>query len=149
MEYLITWLEEAIAKNKDHVFLTLHYPVFCSAGYGPLPPEHNPHSLLKKYADKIDITVFTGHVHTTEAYKVDGIRYFVAGGGGGEQNLSSKEMPEDYPEELYWQGSPRKLDYNYIVVKVMGEDLKITLKRFRPNKLKPYSQVNLVPDRME
>jgi len=149
MEYLTTWLDEAVANNMDHAFLTLHYPVFSRSGFGPLPPEHNPHSLLKSYADEIDITVFTGHNHATEAYKVDGIRYFVAGGGGGEQSLSSNQMPENYPEDLYWRGERQKLEYNYLIVKVEGEDLTITVKRFRPNELKPYSQVNLVPDRMD
>lgn len=149
MEYLKTWLDNAVAKNMDHAFLTLHYPVFCSSGYGPLPPEHNPHSLLKSYAEKIDINVFTGHVHTTEAYKVDGIRYFVAGGGGGEQGFTTNDTPEDYPKEHYWQGRPRKLDYNYLVVKVSGEEVEVTVKRFRPNELKPFSEVKLVPDRME
>ena len=149
MEYLTTWLESAIAKGKDHVFLTFHYPVFCSSGYGALPEEHNPHSILEEYADRIDINVFNGHVHATETYNVDGVRYFVVGGGGGEQNLSARETPEDYPQELYWQGGKRKLDYNYLVINVNGKDVEVTVKRFRPNELKPFSQVNIVPDRMD
>ncbi|MCF8029848.1 MAG: metallophosphoesterase [Desulfohalobiaceae bacterium] len=149
MNMLAQWLEEAIEDNKEHAFLTLHYPVFCRSGFGPLPREHNPHSLLESYADKIDITVFTGHVHATEAYKVDGIRYFVAGGGGGEQNMSSNQMPEDYPKDRYWQGKPRQLDYNYMVVRVEGEDLEVVVKRFRPNDFKPFSQVEIVPGRMD
>ncbi len=149
MELLSNWLDEAVALNKDHAFLTLHYPVFSRSGFGPLPEEQNPHSLLKTYADKIDITVFTGHNHATEAFIVDGIRYFVVGGGGGEQGLSSNQMPEDYPKDHYWQGDRRKLDYNYLTVEVRGEDVNVTVNRFRPNELNPYSQVNLVPDRMD
>jgi len=149
MKMLTHWLEEAIENNKEHVFLSLHYPIFCRSGFGPLPQEHNPHSLLKTYADKIDITVFTGHVHATEAYKVDGIRYFVAGGGGGEQNMSPKKMSDDYPEDLYWQGKPRQLDYNYLVVRVDGQNVNIIVKRFRPNEFKPFSQVDIVPGRMD
>lgn len=149
MELLETWLEEAIDEGKDHAFVTLHYPPFSRSGYGPLPEEHNPHSILKSYADRIDITVFTGHNHATEAYNVDGVRYFVVGGGGGEQGLSSNEMPDDYPKDHYWQGNQRKLDYNYLIVEVEGGDVSVTVKRFRPNELKPYSQVNIVPDRME
>ncbi|MFO7728952.1 MAG: metallophosphoesterase [Desulfonatronovibrio sp.] len=149
MNLLGQWLEDASAKNKEHVFLTFHNPVFCRSGFGPLPPEQNPHPLLKSYADRLNITVFNGHVHATEAYKVDGIRYFVAGGGGGEQNLSHNIMEDEYPAELYWQGKQRILDYNYLLVQVSGANLKITLKRFRPNELQPFSQVNLVPDLME
>ncbi len=104
---------------------------------------------MKSYADEIDITVFTGHNHATEAYSVDGVRYFVAGGGGREQSLISNQMAEDYPEDHYWQGKQQKLDYNYLVVEVKGEDVRVTVKRFRPNELEPYSQVNLVPERMD
>lgn len=73
----------------------------------------------------------------------------MAGGGGGEQSLSSNQIPENYPEDLYWRGEQQKLEYNYLVVEVEGEGLTVTVKRFRPNELKPYSQVNLVPDRMD
>ncbi|MEF8916902.1 MAG: metallophosphoesterase [Candidatus Bipolaricaulota bacterium] len=149
MNYLTSWLEEAIADGKDHAFLTLHYPVFSRSGFGPLPEEHNPHSLLKSYADKVDITVFTGHNHATEAYSVDGVRYFVVGGGGGEQSLSSNWMPEDYPEDHYWKGNEQKLDYNYLLVEVEGDDVSVIVKHFRPNELEPYGRVNLVPDRMD
>ncbi|TYB91340.1 MAG: hypothetical protein FXF54_08775 [Kosmotoga sp.] len=149
MEYLATWIEEAIAQGKEHVFITFHYPVFCRSGFGALPEEHNPHSLMRKYADEIDINVFNGHVHATEVYKVDGIRYFVLGGGGGEQTLNANEMPKNYPKDYYWQGEPRQLDYNYLIVSVNGKDVEATIKRFRPNELKPFSQINIVPDLIE
>lgn len=148
MDLLKGWLDDAVKKGQDHFFLTFHYPVFCRSGFGPLPPKQNPHDLLKSYAGKIDITVFTGHVHATEAYRVDGVRYFIAGGGGGEQSLSVKTMPGGYPEDVYWQGKPRKLDFNYLVVKVMGKDVEVTLKRFRPNEFEPFAQVNIVPGLM-
>ncbi|MGC9384522.1 MAG: metallophosphoesterase family protein [Kosmotogaceae bacterium] len=146
LDYLSTWIEDAIAMGKEHAFITFHYPVFCRSGYGALPEKHNPHSLLKKYADKIDITVFNEHVHATEAYKVDGIRYLVLGGGGGEQTLNANEMPGSYPKDYYWKGEPRQLDYNYVVVNVNGKNIEITVNRFRPNELKPYSQINIVPE---
>lgn len=149
MKLLKQWLEEAVEEGKEHFFLTLHYPLFCRSGFGPLPPGQNPHELLSTFADEISITVFTGHVHATEMYRVDGVRYFVAGGGGGEQNLSAKEMPQGYPEDLYWQGKPRVLDFNYLVVKVAGEKLEITVERFRPNEFEPFETVNVVPVLME
>jgi len=149
IELLTKWLTEAVQKKLDHVFVTFHYPVFCRSGFGPLPPEQNPHLLLKSFAGRIDLTVFNGHVHTTELYEVDGVRYFVVGGGGGEQILSPKPMPDDYPQDLYWQGRPRQLDYNYLIVRVRGKDLDITLKRFRPNQLEPFDRVNVVPALMD
>lgn len=149
MKLLRNWLEKAIAEGKDHAFVSLHYPLFSRSGFGPLPEEHNPRSVLESYADKIDITVFAGHVHATEAYSIEGVRYFVVGGGGGEQGLSPNTMPEDYPRDHYWQGKQPKLDYNYLVVEVKGDQLRVSVKRFRPNDLNPFDEVNLVPNRMD
>jgi hypothetical protein len=58
-------------------------------------------------------------------------------------------MPEDYPEDHYWQGNEQKLDYNYLLVEVEGDDVSVIVKYFRPNELEPYGRVNLVPDRMD
>ncbi|MFO7987191.1 MAG: hypothetical protein R6U38_15140 [Desulfatiglandaceae bacterium] len=35
---------------------------------------------MKSFAGRVDLTVFNGHVHATELYEVDGVRYFVVGG---------------------------------------------------------------------
>jgi hypothetical protein len=145
MKMLTKWLKEAKNKKSRHVFITYHNPSFCRAGFGPLPDRHNPHSYIKPFGGKLDITVLTGHVHTTEIYKVDGIRYLVLGAGGGEQGYIVNEMPQDYPEELYWRGNPRVEDYNYLTVKVSGKGARFFLKRFRPTEQKKYGEIELYP----
>ena len=143
MKALTKWLEGAKNKGLNHVFITYHNPSFCRAGFGPLPDGHNPHPYIKPYAKDLNIVVLNGHVHTTEAYEVDGIKYLVLGGGGGEQGFVSNEMPEDYPQDLYWKGNPRVEDYNYLLVEVNGKDVKFTLKRFRPTAKTKYEEVPL------
>lgn len=64
-------------------------------------------------------------------------------------DLSSNQMPADYPADLYWQGDKRQLDYNYLLVRVNGDEVQMTLKRFRPNEMQPLQEVDMVPGRME
>jgi hypothetical protein len=150
MELLAAWLEEAAEQGRDHAFITFHNPAFCRSGFGPLPAEHNPHPVIRRFADRLDITVFNGHNHATELYQVDGVRYLVLGGGGGEQNLDKVlEMPAGYPEELYWRGQPRKLEYNYALVRVSPDGVRIRLQRFRPNEFEPFAAVEVTPGIMD
>ena len=108
-----------------------------------MPQAQNPHKYIKPFASDLDITVFNGHVHTTEMYLVDGIRYLVLGGGGAEQTFDTQTSSKDYPEELYWQGQQRVLDYNYVRVHVTGEGSQIYLKRFRPGTEAPIEEIEL------
>src|SRR6266403_2876339 len=80
MKQLKLWLDEAKAKGTKKVFITFHAPAFCRSGMGPIPENQNPHKTIAAYAKDLDIVVFNGHVHTTEAYQVDGVKYFVLGG---------------------------------------------------------------------
>jgi hypothetical protein len=100
------WLDEAKAKGIPRVFITFHYPVFARAGLGPIPFATNPHRFISSYAKDFEITVFNGHVHTTEMYEVDGVKYLMLGGGGAEQDpilpgRTSNKVPVDYPPDLY------------------------------------------------
>lgn len=154
IEQLKVWLDDAKAKDIRNVFVTFHNPVFNRSSFKPIPPDQNPHSVFASYADDFEeLVVFNGHVHTTEMYDVDGVKYFVLGGGGseqdsilpGRQNLSS--VPADYPKDLYWNGETLEEDYNYIVVDVTpGEDSKFTVKRFRPTSATPFEEVPLFAD---
>jgi hypothetical protein len=76
-------------------------------------------------------------------FLVNEIRYFLLGGGGGEQVYTVSEHPSDYPEELYWQGQPRVEDYNYLLVRVTGDDIRMWIKRFRPGSAKQYEKVEV------
>ncbi len=119
----------------DNVFVVLHKPPFVGAGHGHLSEEHNPHTTLMAYADSFDITVFSGHVHSTEAYLKNNIKYFVLGGGGAGQVYTTNCKPGDYycQDELYWKDEPRQLEYNYMTVRLNDNTPEFTMNRWRPS----------------
>ncbi|MCL5773053.1 MAG: metallophosphoesterase [Firmicutes bacterium] len=137
MSILESWLKEAIGKNIKHVFVMHHYPCFTlisAHDVGALANEQNPHNVLKKYSSRLDIISITGHVHTTEFFVVDGVKYCVIGGGGGEQDIGLIPQPDGYPAELYWKGSLRVEEYSYLTVNVSGNSVAMFLHRWRPVK---------------
>ena len=144
------WLDEAKSTGIKKVFISFHAPVFCRSGMGPLPEAQNPHKTIASYAKDLDIVVFNGHVHTTELFQVDGVKYLVLGGGGAEQDpvlpgrTSIKTLPADYPKDLYWKGAPPIEEYNYLHVDVKpGQPTKFTINRFRPGSAEPYASVEV------
>jgi hypothetical protein len=148
MVQLKRWLDEAKSGGIKKVFISFHAPVFSRAGMGAIPESQNPHKTLASYAKDLDIVVFNGHIHTTELFQVDGIKYFVLGGGGAEQDpilpgrTTIKNLPADYPKDLYWKGEPPREDYNYLHVQVTpGQPTKFTINRFRPQSAEPYAAV--------
>ena len=148
---MITWLDEAKAKKIRNVFVIFHNPVYNRAGFAPIPEDTNPHATLASYAkDFAEIIVFNGHVHTTEHFDVDGVQYFVLGGGGAEQDpvlpgRTSIPRPADYPPDLYWNGKPPIEEYNYFTFNVKpGEKSKVTINRFRPTSATPFEEVTLL-----
>jgi calcineurin-like phosphoesterase family protein len=149
MNELKKWLDEAKAAGTHKVFITFHDPVFCRAGLGAIPASQNPHEIIASYAKDLDIVVFNGHVHTTELYEVDGVKYLLMGGGGAEQDptlpgRTNIKVPADYPPDLYWKGQPPKEEYNYILVDVEpGQKTKFTLNRFRPWSATPFESEEL------
>ena len=93
------------------------------SGMGAIPEDQNPHKTIAAYAKDLDIVVFNGHVHTTELYEVDGVKYLLLGGGGAEQDpilpgRTHIKVPEGYPPDLYWKGEAPKEEYNYVLVDV-------------------------------
>ena len=152
MNELKQWLDEAKAAGIRKVFVSFHAPAFCRAGMGPIPEAQNPHRILASYAKDLEIVVFNGHVHTTELYEVDGVKYLLLGGGGAEQDpilpgRTSIKVPADYPPDLYWKGQPPKEEYNYVLVDVEpGQKTKFTLNRFRPWSAEPFATVELFGD---
>jgi len=149
MKQLRQWLDEAKSVDIRKVFISLHSPVFCRSGMGPLPEAHNPHKILASYAKDFDIVVFDGHVHTTEIYEVDGIKYLLLGAGGAEQDpilpgRTSIKLPAGYPPNLYSKPQPPNEEYSYMLVDVQpGQKTKFTLIRFRPWSAKPFESVEL------
>jgi hypothetical protein len=149
MKQLQTWLTEAKKNGTKKVFITFHAPAFCRAGFGPLPEAQNPHKTIAAFAKDLDIVVFNAHVHTTELFAVDGVKYLLLGGGGAEQDptlpgRTSVKVPDNYPPDLYWKDEPPKEDYNYVHVDVQpGKPTKFTLNRFRPWAAEPFQSVEL------
>ena len=149
MKAVKQWLDDAKAKGIRKVFVAFHNPVFCRAGMGSIPEAQNPHKVFASYAKDLEMVVFNGHVHTTELYEVDGVKYFVLGGGGAEQDpilpgRTSIKVPANYPPDLYWKGQPPKEEYNYLLVDVKpGQQTRFTLNRFRPWAATPFETVEL------
>jgi hypothetical protein len=149
MKQLQTWMDGARAKGIKKVFIVFHAPTFCRSGMGPIPAEQNPHKTIAAYAKDLDIVVFNGHVHTTELFQVDGVKYLVLGGGGAEQDpilpgRTHFKVPADYPPDQYWNGASPKEDYNYLHVDVVpGQPTKFTLNRFRPWSAMPFQTLEL------
>ncbi len=149
MTELKQWMDEAKAKGIKKVFISFHNPTFCRSGMGAIPEEQNPHKAIAAYAKDMDIVVFNGHVHTTEAYQVDGVKYLVLGGGGAEQDpilpgRTHVKVPEGYPLDQYWKGEAPKEDYNYLHVEVRpGQPTTFTINRFRPWSAEPFATVEL------
>jgi hypothetical protein len=149
MKQLEVWLNEAKAAGTRKIFISFHNPVFCRSGMGPIPEAQNPHRILASYAKDLDIVVFNGHVHTTELYDVDSVKYLLLGGGGAEQDpilpgRTSIKMPADYPKNLYRKIEPPNEEYTYVLVDVEpGQNTKFTINRFRPWSAKPFESVEL------
>ena len=81
------WLDEAKAKGIPEGLHRL--PL---SGLRPRRPRPDPRAgptrtrFIAAYAKDMEIVVFNGHVHTTELYDVDGVKYLMLGGGGAEQD---------------------------------------------------------------
>src|SRR5258706_8742905 len=135
MTQLQKWLDEAKANGIRKAFIIFHYPVFARSGLGPIPAADNPDTVIASYAKDMEVVVLNGHVHTTEIYEVDGVKYLMLGGGGAEQDpilpgRTSIKVPADYPPDLYWRGRPPTEEYNYVLVDVEpGQKTKFTLNR--------------------
>ncbi len=149
MKELKQWLDEAKAAGTRKIFIAFHNPAFARSGMGAIPEAQNPHKTIASYAKDLDIVVFNGHVHTTELFEVDGVKYLLLGGGGAEQDpillgRTHIKVPADYPPDLYWKGQAPKEDYNYVLVDVQpGQKTKFTLNRFRPWSAEPFATIEL------
>lgn len=149
MKELQKWMDEAKAKGIRKVFINFHFPVFARAGFGGMPGPNNPHKIIAAYAKDMEVVVFNGHVHTTEMFDVDGVKYLLLGGGGAEQDpllptKTPKKFAPDYPQDLYWRGQGPKEEYNYVLAEVKpGQPTKFILNRYRPWSAEPFESVEL------
>ena len=149
MTRLRGWLDEAKAAGTRKIFIVFHNATFANSGMGPIPEAQNPHKTIAPYAKQLDIVVLNGHIHTTQLYQVDGVKYLVVGAGGAEQDpilpgRTTNGVPAGYPQELYWKGAPPLEEYNYIRITVRPRHpTTFTLVRFRPSSAEPFATVKL------
>src|SRR5258708_28179033 len=106
MTQLQKWMDEAKANGIRKAFIVFHYPVFARSGLGPIPAPDNPHKVIASYAKDIEVVVLNGHVHTTEIYEVDGVKYLMLGCGGAAHDPilpapTSLKAPTHSPPLLY------------------------------------------------
>ncbi|GEM_PF-488738 len=133
MGLLRGWLDEALEDGPRRVFVLYHRPSFTLGRAGGLPAATDPHTVLREYAGDLDIVVFSGHVHTIEAFEVEGVRYVVCGAGGSEQELGTRPAPPGYPTDRYWNGAAREEEYAYVEVRVTPADVRLIVHRHRPS----------------
>ncbi|MHA1731643.1 MAG: metallophosphoesterase [Promethearchaeota archaeon] len=80
----LAWVDARIAEgrsSRDWVFVAFHVPPYASQFDFPYYQER----LAPLFVDRVD-AVFSGHLHYYEHLNVDGVDYFVSGGGGGTLN---------------------------------------------------------------
>ena len=133
MALLREWLDGAAEAGLDRAVVLYHRPSFTLGRVGGLPAATDPHLVLREYADRLDVLVFNGHVHTTEAFEVEGVRYVVCGAGGSEQELVTRVPRAGYPLDSYWAGAPREEEYAWVEVRVDGDDADVLVHRWRPS----------------
>src|SRR6201991_2028249 len=149
MKQLQKGMDEAKSSGIRKAFITFHYPTFARSGLGAIPGPDNPHKVISAYAKDMEVVVFNGHVHTTELFDLDGVKYLMLGGGGAEQDpilpgRTSIKLPADYPPDLYWKGEPPKEEYNSVLVDVEPtQKTKSPLTRFRRGSAEPFATVEL------
>ena len=148
MKELKQWLDEAKAAGIRKVFVAFHNPAFARAGMGPIPEPQNPHKILAAYAKDLEIVVFNGHIHTTEIYEVDGVKYCCSAVGVRNRTQFSRAGQTSRCRGLsagsLLEGRRPKEEYNYVLVDVQpGKKTKFTLNRFRPWSAEPFASVEL------
>jgi hypothetical protein len=138
MKQLKQWLDEAKVKGIKKAFITVHYPVFARSGLGPIPADVNPHKLIASYAKDMEVTVFNAHVHTTEIFDVDGVKYLCWAGAARNKIHSPRpagiKLPAGYPPISIGKGAAQE-EYNYVLVDVVPKDefTSIASGRGRPD----------------
>ena len=127
-----------------------HFPLsrVCRSGLGPIPGPDNPHKVIASYAKDMEVVLLNGHVHTTEIYEVDGVKYPMLGGGGAEQDpilpgrTSIRCPPTTHRTytgraNLLWRSTTTSSWTSN------GEKTKFTLNRFRPWSAEPFGTEEL------
>ncbi|PIU67699.1 MAG: hypothetical protein COS84_03975 [Armatimonadetes bacterium CG07_land_8_20_14_0_80_40_9] len=108
------WFKDDLKANKDkeNIFVFMHKPMYSDEDkrescWSDLGERDKVHELFKKYKVK---AVFAGDIHIYKKMKIDGIDYYISGGGGAEQD---------------WKESDGMCIYHYLLVYVKGEKVEV------------------------
>lgn len=117
-------LEQAVADPAiRHIFVAMHHPPYSTSlhgGQSELREMWSP--LFVRYG--VD-AVFSGHDHTYERSEMDGVRYFVSGGGGAPlYPRDPRPAPEDARASIYFERT-----FNYLRVQVVGDFVEVAAMR--------------------
>ncbi len=122
------WLEDQLKKARsddriEHVFVSMHHPPFSLAIHGGQPELREMWCpLFEKYA--VD-AVFSGHDHDYERSELNGVRYFVSGGGGAPlYPRDPRPAKQDVEASIYFERT-----YNYLRVQVVGDFVEVSAVR--------------------
>jgi len=128
------WLKAQLSADESPKILLLHHPVLSSGHHGQeLGLELYLPALLQKHQVR---AVFCAHDHDFEHLELDGIHYFVTGGGGAPL----RDMGELSPYSLYFE----KI-HHYIIMRKTAD--KLLLETFDLQGKSIYSyQIPLEPE---
>ncbi len=128
------WLAQKldhVPGDVDFVFLVLHHPPYTSSsdakkfggGHSARPQEKELAKTLEARQQNLRarIVVFSGHVHNYERHEHGGVTYFVTGGAGAHA-YPIERAPDDPFQS-------KDVNYHYLLIKVDGGELKITMNR--------------------
>ncbi len=116
----IDWLNKDLEKfngTDTWKIIYFHVPPYSSGGHG------ENKEIIKKMVplfEKYKVVVFSGHDHHYEHMEINGIHYFITGGGGAPLNVqNNKKSYSKYME----------ITFCYTLVNVEDDKLTITTKR--------------------
>ena len=112
----------------DHIFVSMHNPLYSVAGFGDNTQLQNAlEGMFKTYGVK---AVFMGHEHDYQHQVKDGIHYILSGGGGspildaawyGDENDSEADLIK-YDDVL-----------NYVIVDINGSTVSVESRKVQGN----------------
>ena len=83
------------------------------------------------YAKDMEVVVLNGHVHTTELYEVDGVKYLLLGGGGAEQDPI---LPGRTSIKVQGEPAQRLIDQGWAAVKNRLKELESAFRAAMQNR---------------
>ena len=127
------WFEAQVAalpKTVRFVLITMHHPPVADiqtryeVDHNPRPNEISLRDYLSSIAPKsrARFIVAAGHIHNYERFSLDGVTYFVSGGGGAQPYLVDRTPPDLYQDTAF-------PNYHYIKFVLQGDILKGTMYR--------------------